>query len=252
MISGTVSHRVERAGSPLRPTAIMYGRAILAAVFVTLAALSPAHATAEHQYGKREYAIIEDGRAPNGTLSLASHGDGESGHDNFHIYLMSEPGHRKLATLDNIGDENILDTAPGAYHAAWAPDSHFVAVTFRSERHIVTLNLYAIEGRDAHLIERPDLFRRVTGRTIVPKADSDLRTSVPAMEWHAPRRFLFREYRLFVMEDKELADQLGALGKLTRMDDGRYAIEFSAEADGELQRRNRFRLGEPKPGKFEN
>ena len=49
-----------------------FRRAILA-LALTLAALSPAFATAEHRYGKNEYAIIQGGRAPNGKLSVAAH-----------------------------------------------------------------------------------------------------------------------------------------------------------------------------------
>ena len=46
-------------------------------------AVSPALATAEHQYGKNEYAIIQGGRAPNGKLSVAAHGGGKSGSEAF-------------------------------------------------------------------------------------------------------------------------------------------------------------------------
>src|SRR3954453_6237446 len=139
--------------------------AILALAF-TLAAASPALATAEHKYAKGEYAIIQGGRAPNGKLSVAAHGEGEAGSEKFRIYLMAEPGHRRLMTFDNVNDDNILDSAPDAFHAAWSQDSRYVAISFRSERHIVTLNLYAIEGGRARLVDAPDLFRDVTGRSI--------------------------------------------------------------------------------------
>ena len=57
-------------------------------------------------------------------------------------------------TLDNVNDDNILDSAPDAFHAAWSSDSRTVAVSFRSERHIVTLNIYAIDGNRAKLRRR--------------------------------------------------------------------------------------------------
>ncbi|MDA9506545.1 hypothetical protein XI09_18295 [Bradyrhizobium sp. CCBAU 11386] len=225
-------------------------RAILA-LALTLAALSPAFATAEHQYAKGEYAIIQGGRAPSGKLSIAAHGGGEFGNDNFHVYLMAEPGHRRLAVLDDISSDNILDTAPDAFHAAWSQDSRHVAVSFRSERHIVTLNLYAIDGRRARLVDAPDLFRDVTGRSIDRKTDGDMRTSVPALTWQAPRRFHLTDYRVFVLDDTALADKLGPLGKATTMKDGRATIQFSAEADGELLPDGRIRMGKPKAGQFE-
>jgi hypothetical protein len=229
----------------------MLHRAILALI-LTLAALSPAHATAEHQYGKREFAIILGGRAPNGKLSVAAHGGGESGSEGFRIYLMAEPGHRRLMTLDDVNDDNILDSAPDAFHAAWSQDSRLVAVSFRSERHIVTLNLYVIEGRRARLVAGPDLFRTVAGRSIDIKTDGDMRTFVPALTWQAQHRFHLTEYRVFVVDDTALADKLGALGKTTKRDGGGNTIQFSAEADGEILPDGKVRMGKPQPGKFED
>ena len=228
----------------------MFLRRALLALALTLSVFSPAHATAEHDYAKGEYAIIDGGQAPSGKLSVAAHGSGEGGRDNFHVYLMAEPGHRRLAALDDISSDNNLDTAPGAYRAAWSPDSRYVAVSFRSERHILTLNIYAIEGRSARLIETPDLFRDLTGRTIHRKTDGDMRTYVPTVEWTAARRFRLNDYRLFVLEDTKLADELGAFTKTTKMNDGRQTIQFSADADVTLVRGDRFRVDKPRPGTF--
>jgi hypothetical protein len=225
--------------------------AIAAALFVVLAGLPQAHATAEHTYAKGEYGIISGGWAPNKRLAIAVHGEGDGAHDKFHAYLMAEPGHRRLMTLDNVNDDNILDTAPDAFHAAWSADSRYVAVTFRSERHIVTLNLYAVDGRRARLVDAPDLFRDATGRSIDRKTDGDMRTSVPALTWQAPRRFHLTDYRVFVLDDTALADKLGPLGKATAMKDGRTTIQFSAEADGELLPDGRIRMGKPRAGQFE-
>jgi hypothetical protein len=226
-------------------------RAFLALV-LTLGALSPAFATAEHKYGKGEYAIIQGGRAPNGKLSIAAHGEGDSGSEKFRVYLMAEPGHRRLATLDNVKDDNILDSAPDAFHAAWSADSRYVAVSFRSERHIVTLNIYAIDGGRAKLLDGPDLFRDATGRTVDRANDGDMRTSVPALTWQAPRRFHLSDYRVFVEDDTALADKLGPLGKASKRDGGGNTIQFSAEADGELLPDGHIRMGKPQPGKFED
>jgi hypothetical protein len=224
-------------------------RAILA-LFLAASAFSQAHATAEHTYEKGEYGIIDGGKAPNGKLSVAAHGEGEGGFESFHLYLMAEPGHRRLAVLDNISHENNLDTAPGAYYAKWSPDSRHVAVSFRSERHILTLNIYAVEGSRARLIDTPDLFRDLTGRTIHRKTDGDMRTYVPTVEWTAARRFRFNDYRLFVLEDTNLADKLGAFTRATKTNDGRYTIQFSADADVTLVLGDRFRIGKPQAGTF--
>ena len=117
----------------------------------------PARATSNHQYAKDEYGIIRDGLAPGKQLSLASHGEGELGDEDFHVWLMAEPAHRRFAKLDAISSDNNLDTDPAAYHAFWSKDSRHVGVGFRSERYVVTLNLYRIEDRRAHLIAGPSL-----------------------------------------------------------------------------------------------
>ena len=219
--------------------------AILAAI-LTLAA-APVRATDSHDYAKNEYAIIRDGLAPDRKLSLASHGEGEGGVANFHVWLMAEPAHRKIAPLDGIGSDNNLDTGPNAYRAAWSKDSRRVAVTFRSNRQVVELNLYRIENRRAHLISGPSLFREVTGRD-VDRQEDDMRVSVPEIAWKGPDRFRLKEYRLFMTSDDDLARLLGAYGKVTdRFNDGRMAVEFSAEADGVLMPGNRYRIVDLRP-----
>jgi hypothetical protein len=65
------------------------------AAFLAFAAAS-ARATDSHDYARDEYAIIDGGLAPNKRISLASHGEGEGGVENFHIWLMAEPAHRKI------------------------------------------------------------------------------------------------------------------------------------------------------------
>lgn len=225
-------------------------RAVLA-LLLTLAA-SPVLATAEHKYGKSEYAIILGGKAPSGKLSVAAHGEGDAGSENFRLSLMAEPGHRKLMTLDNVNDDNILDSAPDAFHAAWSADSRTVAVSFRSERHIITLNIYAVDGTKAKLLAGPDLFRDVTGRTVDSANDLDMRSYVPALTWLSPRRFHLTDYRVFVTDDTALADKLGPLGKASKRDGGGNTVEFSAEADGELLPDGKIRMDKPQPGKFED
>jgi hypothetical protein len=152
--------------------------------------------------------------------------------------------------LDDISSDNNLDTAPDAYRAAWSPDSRYVAVSFRSERHIVTHNIYRVEGGSPRLIAAPDLFRDMTGRKVDRKTGGGMRTFEPGVEWLGPRRLRFSDYRLFVMQDAGLADKLEAFCKQSKMDDGRYSIEFSAQAEVELVPDDRFRIGKPEPGAF--
>jgi hypothetical protein len=221
---------------------------LLAAILALTTA--PACATSAYDYAKGEFVIIRDGLAPDKHRSLAGHGDGDGGIENFHIWLMTEPAHRKLAALDDIRSANTLDTGPDAYYAFWSADSRRVAVTFRSNRHIVELNLYQIEGRRARPILGPSLFKDVTSRDSVRESD-DMRRSVPEFEWKGTRRFLLKERRLFVTSDPGFVRMLGAYGKITdKQDDGRLLVEFSAEADCLLMPGNRYRIVDLRVGKF--
>jgi hypothetical protein len=224
---------------------------ILSAILAMLLALAvaPARTTDSHDYAKGEYAIIRDGLAPDKLKSLASHGDGEGGSENFHVWLMAEPAHRRIVALADIGSSNNLDTGPGAYYAFWSADSRRVAVTFRSNRHVVELNLYHVEGRRAHPILGPSLFRDVTSRD--PGREDDMRRSVPEFEWKSTRRFLLKERRLFVTSDPGFVRMLGAYGRMTdKLDDSRFFVEFSAEADCVLMPNNRYRIVDLRVGKF--
>jgi hypothetical protein len=221
--------------------------AILAALFVL--ALAPARATDSHDYAADEYAIIRDGLAPDKTVSLASHGEGEGGSGDFHVWLMAEPGHRKIAALDDIGSGNNLDTGPDSYHAQWSADSRRVAVSFRSDRHLVQLNLYAVENRRARLVWGASLFRDVTGRNIDPQ--EDMRRSVPELAWKGSNRFVLSERRMFLTSDARFARSLGRFGKVTdKLDNGKLVVEFSADADCVILPGNRYRIVDLRVGKF--
>lgn len=229
----------------------MKNRRLLPSLLAALVALAvaPARATDSHDYARGEYAIVRDGLSPDKHLSLASHGDGDGGNDHFHVWLMAEPAHRKIAALADIGPDNILDTGPDAYYAFWSADSRNVAVTFRSERHVVEVSLYHVENRRAHPVSGPSLFRDVTSRDVVE--DDDLRKSIPDFEWKAPGRFVLREHRLFVTSDPGFARMLGAYGKIGgKQDEGRFFVEFSAEADCVLMPGNLYRIVDLRVGKF--
>jgi hypothetical protein len=208
----------------------------------------PARATSNHEYAKGEYGIIRHGLAPNKQLSLASRGEGELGGEDFHVWLMAEPAHRKIVKLDDISSDNNLDTDPDAYHAFWSKDSRHVGVAFRSSRHEVTLNLYRVENRRAYPITAPSLFKQVTSREV--SDDDGMRTRNSIVEWRDGNRFLLREYQTFVASDDKLAKRLGAHGRVAeKLDDGKLVIEFYADAECELLPGDRVRVVDLKPGK---
>jgi hypothetical protein len=229
----------------------MNRRHILYAMFAAPLALAagPVRATSEHDYAGDEYAIIRDGLSPDRLMSLAAHGDGDGGHENFHIWLMAEPAHRRIMRLDDIGSENNLDTAPDAYHGQWSADSRHVAVGFRFDRHQVQLNIYSIENRRAHLVGGTSLFKEVTSRNIA--SSDDVRRSIPDIEWKGPRRFVLRENHLFKTADPAFVRMLGRFGKVTdKLNDGQMMVEFAAEADCVLLPGNRYRVDDLRVGKF--
>jgi hypothetical protein len=210
-------------------------------------ALAPALATSNHHYGKGEYAIIRHGLAPNRQVSLASHGGGELGDENFQLWLMAEPAHRKIMAVDNISSDNNLDTDPDAYHAVWSKDSRHVGVAFRSSRHEVTLNLYRVENRRIHLLGGPDLFKEVTHRDVADQ--DDVRQSTAMVEWHDGNRFTLREYRSFVADDDSLAKLFGAHGRVAeKLPEGKLFIEFFVNAECEMAPGDRYKVIGIAPG----
>ena len=212
-------------------------------------ALAPLRAADNGDRGKDEYTVIRDGLAPNRQLSLAAHAESDGGNDNFQIWLMAEPAHRKIATLDDIGPDNTLDTGPDAYSASWSDDSHHVAVAFPSDRHVRQLNIYAIENGRARLLAGPDLYKRATGRKLA--AQDDASQSASEIIWKGRDRFVLREHRLFLTSDAGFVRRLGAYGKVDeKLDDGRLAVEFSAEAEAMLAPGNRYRITRLRVGKF--
>jgi hypothetical protein len=224
---------------------------VLSIAFAACLALPviPAGATDSHDYAKDEYAIIQDGLAPDKRLSLAAHGEGDGGTDNFHVWLMAEPAHRRIAELEAIGSSNNLDTGPDSHRAQWSMDSRHVAVSFRSDRHVLQLNLYGIEGSRAALIRGPRLFRDVTSRDVGP--NDDLRLSTVDIVWTGSRRFVLKERRSFLTSDPAFKRALGWYGRaMEEAGDGREVVEFSAEADCVLISANRYRILDLRIGMF--
>ncbi|HEY0908737.1 MAG TPA: hypothetical protein VGD75_00720 [Bradyrhizobium sp.] len=228
----------------------MNRRRFLGLVFAAPIALAaaPVRATSEHDYASGEYAIIRDGLSPDKLMSLAAHGDGEGGHEKFHVWLMAEPAHRRIMPLDDINSHNNLDTAADAYHGQWSADSRHVAVGFRFDRHQVQLNVYTIENHRAYLVAGPSLFKEVTSRNI--GTNDDVRRSIPEIEWTGSQRFVLRENHLFKTADSGFVSMLGRFGKVTDKPDGQMMVEFAAEADCVLLPGHRYRVVDLRVGKF--
>lgn len=224
---------------------------LLAILFAAMLAGSPARATSVYEYAKGEDVVIEAGMAPNGHLSLASHGEGEFGSDNFYVYLMAEPAHRRITALDGITDN--LDSGPAAFRAAWAPDSRHVSIAYRIERHVTVISLYRIERSRAIEIVGPSLFKEVTSRDVDDSVDHE-NSSFTSLSWLSPRRFVLKEDHLFIDAPPSLLRSLGRFGKQEneQVYEKRIFFKFSAVAICEIVGGSHYRIVDLKPGAFED
>lgn len=168
-----------------------------------------AHAATNHSYQKHEYSVIGGGRAPNGWLAIAAHGEGDDGYDDFHLYLRAS--RRIVQSLPAIEAKDILDTSPKAYDAAWSPDSRRVAITFRNSRHTLDLRLYDLRGRHLRHMTTPDPVDR-----FVKEANTDpddLRTRLITVSWLGPTWLRLKQQDSYAVPSRDLACVLGPFGR---------------------------------------
>ena len=150
-------------------------------------AAAPSAATSTYNYGPDEYVIVAGGMAPDGKHSIAAHGHGEGGDQDFHLYLMAEPGHHKIGPLEEV--ECRLDSGPNAFDASWSQDSRFVALGYRLERHLYAFNnIYRIGKGRAYPIAGPTVLEAMGANTRETK-HVDFRDANEQLAWLGPGRF---------------------------------------------------------------
>jgi hypothetical protein len=231
---------------------------VLARLAITVAVImtctpEPAAATSASPYKKDEYPIISHGLAPNKQVSIAAHGEGEDGSDNFHVYVMEEPEHKRKAILAGVGANDMLDSSPTAYEAIWSEDSRYVAISYRRNRHLRVVRLYYIHRGQARQLKEPELLQAATHRSLNALGQyASLIAGDTALTWTSPTRFSLSETRLFRSASPELARVLGKYGNVTDSDKERgvYTVEFSASAVCELVAHGQYRVIRIAPGKF--
>ncbi len=130
-------------------------RYLIVATLLAGCALPPAslNATSNHQYGANEYPTIVDGRSPDGKYAIATHGEGEYGTENFHVYLMNAALSKRIGPLEEIVE--TLDTGPDAFYARWPEDSSEVSIRYRIDRHEANEVRYRISKGRATLLSGP-------------------------------------------------------------------------------------------------
>jgi hypothetical protein len=227
----------------------------ISAWLVCACAVDRAAATAVHAYKKNEYPVIVAGAAPSQLYSITSHGGGELGDVDFHLYLTAEPAHKIIAKLPSIGTHDILDSAPGAFYAVWSADSRHVAVQFRGGRHVDALRLYEIRDRQPRLLSGPGLLATVVKNAAISAGDYEVRSSLIALTWLSPASFMLEERDLLFSGSPELGRKLAAFGRQNaeaeEAEPGRYFVNFSAQAVGELIAGGKYRITELEPGLFD-
>ena len=111
-------------------------------------------ATSNYEYGPDEYVTVINGISPDGKFAITAHGNGESGYDNFHLYLTDAISGKKIGPLTEIVD--TLDTGADAFAAKWSSDSREVTIVYRIDRHEPLKAIsYRIAGRRAQRIKGP-------------------------------------------------------------------------------------------------
>jgi hypothetical protein len=120
---------------------------------IALVAAGSAFATSNYEYKPDEYVVIANGKSPNGEYSIAAHGEGEYGDENFHLYLMDAKTGKKIGPLEEVKD--TLDTGADAFTAQWSADSHEVSISYRVDRHEMVTIRYSVENRRAHRVSGP-------------------------------------------------------------------------------------------------
>lgn len=214
--------------------------------------LSPAHATDNYTYKPNEYVIVRNGKSPDHRFSVAAHGNGDLGYDNFHIYLMAEPGHKKIGPLEEIKEN--LDTGAEAFIANWSKDSRYVAISYRIDRHVGELKLYRIENRRAYPVTGPTLFDNIPGRT--SKADmGEMRAAERDVTWLSAKTFTLFEHRYYYPSTLSATRALGKYGSVEKNapdadhKEITYGVDFTAEATCELTSGDTYRIISLRPAK---
>ena len=183
---------------------------LAAILLLVLGAASPAGATAGHDYRRGEYLVIDGGKAPNGRLAISA---GLSGKDGPYLFLTTEPAHKVAGRLDGIAPDDLLDTAPEGFHAVWSSDSLRVAVLFRSDRHVLEMRVYTVDGRNARLVSGPDLLDDAIKGRQFSLDDYNIRARTFQLSWQGPQQFTVIAKWLYDAPDRRLAAALGAYAK---------------------------------------
>jgi hypothetical protein len=204
----------------------------------------PAVGTDNYSYKSGEFAIISGGRSPDGRWSIASHGGGEYGYENFDLYLMREPAHEKLVAL---GIRDYLDTGPLSIVARWAPDSRHVAVLNRSDRHVLDLRIFRVANRKVQSIKVPALVDVISHAHLKPNVHHELFSRYYLVTWEKPNRLILQEMDTLDASEPIFSTGIEPYLTLDRLGSERTFTNFSGQAVCEITPKGELRTLSVKP-----
>lgn len=205
---------------------------------------APAAATDNYVYRAGEYVTISGGRSPDGRWSIAAHGDGELGYDNFHLYLLREPSHKKLVML-RTGDH--LDTGPLSIVGLWSPDASRVAILYRSDRHIMDLRLFDVTDGKLHRVNVPSLVKVVGQRYFKPGTRRELFGRQYRVVWQKPDHLILEESETFDAAQPAFRPGLEPYLTVNQTNPNRVFTGFVATARYKVTKTGKLRLLEVRP-----
>src|SRR6266404_6654589 len=237
---------------------------------LALAFAGRVQATSEYDYKPGEFLVVKDGKSPDKKFSIVS---GENNKGEFGVYLMDAPTKKIIGQLEEVATD--LDTAPDAYYAPWSPDSKHVAISSRSDRHMLENIIYRIENRRAYLVETPELrCHAVPGFCQLmkdlgglPKPDSEAEdwkvrmtsNTSEIMKWISSTRFSVSEETQFQVRGRDPSTAIGKYGEVEKEDESDggapvvlYHIWFEAEGECELLPGNKSQVVSTHPFKKEH
>jgi hypothetical protein len=209
-------------------------------------------ATATYDYKPGELVVIKGGKSPDKKFSIVS---GEDRKEHFGVFLMDAQTKKIIGPLEEVATD--LDSAPDAYRAHWSPDSKHVAISSRSDRHMLENVIYRIENRRAYLVETPELrchavpdfcqIMKDLGGSSDPNKDEDADSKVrqnenasEIVEWLSPTRFVVHEESQFQIRTRDPSGAIGKYGETEKENADSdtpadlYHVWFEAEGECEL------------------
>lgn len=214
-------------------------------IFLILLAWSKtATATDNHTYQVDEYATISGGRSPDGRWSIAAHGEGEYGYDHFHLYLMREPVHERLAALPT-GEH--LDTGPLSIVGNWSSDSSSVVVLYRSDRRILDVALFNVVDGKVTTIKVPSLVGVIGEKYLKFAVRRELFGRYYRVMWKDDNHLSLEEFVTFSAAEAVFNSGLEPYLSVERMSENRTFTNFSAVAVYDISEKGKSRFLEVKP-----